>query len=142
MDDGMQSIDRRLLLGAGASTLLGLPALAQQNAGADAAKPGEARSAAPAGQAKRLGEVIAEYVVGFDLKDAPPEVISRARVAFTDTVGVMLAGCRQDVSRILCDMVRLAGRTPSASIRGQSLRASPHPAAPATGAAPHAPGLT
>jgi hypothetical protein len=29
MDDRMQSIDRRLFLGAGASTLMGLPALAQ-----------------------------------------------------------------------------------------------------------------
>jgi 2-methylcitrate dehydratase PrpD len=134
----MQSIDRRLLLGAGASTLLGLPALAQQNAGADAAKPSEAKPVATAGQAKRLGEVIAEYVVGFDLKDAPPEVISRARVAVTDTVGVMLAGCRQDVSRILCDMVRLEGSAPSASIVGQSLRASPQLAALANGVATHA----
>ena len=137
MDDRMLSIDRRLLLGAGASTLMGLPALAQQ-AGAEAAKPGEAKPAAAAGQAKRLGQVIAEYVVGFDLRDAPPEVINRARVAFTDTVGVMLAGCRQDVSHILCDMVRLEGSAPAASIVGQSLRASPQLAALANGVAAHA----
>jgi 2-methylcitrate dehydratase PrpD len=138
MDERMQSIDRRLFLGAGASTLMGLPALAQQGAGAEAAKPGEPKPAATAGQAKRLGQVIAEYVVGFELKDAPPEVISRARVAFTDTVGVMLAGSRQEVSHILCDMVRLEGSAPSASIVGQSLRASPQLAALANGVAAHA----
>jgi 2-methylcitrate dehydratase PrpD len=138
MDEWMQSIDRRLFLGTSASTLMALPALAQQNAGAEAAKPSESKPAATGEQAKRLGRVIAEYVVGFDLKDAPPEVIDRARVAFTDTLGVMLAGCRQDVSRILCDMVRLEGSAPSASIVGQSLRASPQLAALANGVAAHA----
>jgi 2-methylcitrate dehydratase PrpD len=137
MDEGMQSIDRRLLLGAGASTLMGLPALAQQ-AGSEATRPSEPNRAAPAAPGKRLGQVVAEFVVGFDLKEAPPEVIDRARVAFTDTVGVMLAGCRQEVSQILCDMVRLEGSTPSASIVGQSLRASAQLAALANGVATHA----
>jgi hypothetical protein len=45
MDDRMQSIDRRLFLGAGASTLVGLPALAQQNASGEGAKLGEAKPA-------------------------------------------------------------------------------------------------
>jgi 2-methylcitrate dehydratase PrpD len=138
MDDRMQSIDRRLFLGAGASTLMGLPAFAQQGAGGEAAKPSEPKPAANAGQTKRLGQVIAEYVVGFELRDAPPEAINRARVAFTDTVGVMLAGSRQEVSHILCDMVRLEGSAPSASIVGQSLRASPQLAALANGVAAHA----
>ena len=140
MDEPMQSIDRRLFLGAGASTLMGLPALAQQ--GGEAPKASEPKSAEPkpaaAGQGKRLGQVIADYVVGFELKDAPAVAIDRARVAFTDTVGVMLAGSRQDVSHILCDMVRLEGSTPSASIVGQSLRASPQLAALANGVAAHA----
>jgi 2-methylcitrate dehydratase PrpD len=135
MDERMQSVDRRLFLGAGASTLMGLPALAQQGTGAPAQKPSEPKPAAPD---KRLGQVVAEFAVGFDLKDAPPEVINRARVAFTDTVGVMLAGCRQEVSQILCDMVRLEGSTPSASIVGQSFRASPQLAALANGVATHA----
>jgi 2-methylcitrate dehydratase PrpD len=135
MDDRMQSIDRRLFLGAGASTLLALPALAQ-NASGETSKASEPKPAA--GQAKRLGQVIAEYIVGFDLKDAPAVAIDRARVAFTDTVGVMLAGSRQEVSHILCDMVRLEGSAPSASIVGQSLRASPQLAALANGVAAHA----
>jgi len=36
--------------------------------------------------------IIADFVTGFDLQHAPPLVIDRARVAFVDTVGVMLAG--------------------------------------------------
>jgi 2-methylcitrate dehydratase PrpD len=142
MDERMQSIDRRLFLGAGASTLMGLPALAQ-GAPAEAAKPSDPKSSdskppAAAPQGKRLGQVVAEFVVGFDLKEVPPEVINRARVAFTDTVGVMLAGCRQEVSQILCEMVRLEGSAPAASIVGQSLRASPQLAALANGVAAHA----
>jgi 2-methylcitrate dehydratase PrpD len=64
--------------------------------------------------------------------------VDRARVALTDTVGVMLAGSRQEVSHILCDMVRLEGSAPSASIVGQSLRASAQLAALANGVAAHA----
>src|SRR5580704_16210104 len=126
MDDSgrIQSIDRRLFLGASASTLLAMPALAQNEAKPDEAKPGETKPAAPAPDAKRLSQMVAEFVAGFDLKTVPQVVIDRARVAITDTVGVMLAGSRQDVSHILCDMVRLEGATPSASIVGQSLRTS------------------
>jgi 2-methylcitrate dehydratase PrpD len=143
MDDRMQSIDRRLFLGAGASTLMALPALAQQGPGGEAPKASEPKPSVskPAGTAvegKRLGQVVAEFVVGFELKDAPAVAIDRARVAFTDTVGVMLAGCRQEVSTILCDMVRLEGSAPAASIVGQSLRASPQLAALANGVAAHA----
>jgi 2-methylcitrate dehydratase PrpD len=50
----------------------------------------------------------------------------------------MLAGSRQEVSHILCDMVRLEGSAPSASIVGQSLRASAQLAALANGVAAHA----
>ena len=127
MDEMMQSIDRRkLFIGAGASTLLAMPALAQQGAGD--AKPVDAKP--PTGMpAKRLSEVIADFVTGFDLEKAPPELIDRARIAVTDTIGVMLAGSRQEVSQILCDMVRAEASTPAASIVGQSLRASPQLAA-------------
>ncbi|HEY6259549.1 MAG TPA: MmgE/PrpD family protein [Xanthobacteraceae bacterium] len=147
MDQGnvKQSIDRRLFLGAsvmgasilgtGASTLLGVPALAQQ--GPADSKQVDVKPSAGI-NAKRLSEVIAEFVTGFDLKTVPPELIDRARVGITDTVGVMLAGSRQEVSAILCDMVRHEGSAPSASIVGQSLRASPQLAALANGVAAHA----
>ena len=48
MDDRTQSIDRRLFLGAGASTLMALPALAQQTTGAETPKPSEPKPAATA----------------------------------------------------------------------------------------------
>jgi 2-methylcitrate dehydratase PrpD len=134
MDGLTQSIDRRLMLGMSASTLLGMPgmALAQQ----EAAKTGSDNG--PSAGGKRLSQLIADFIVSFNLKSVPPEVIERARVGIIDTVGVMLAGCRQDVSRILCEMVKLEGSAPAASIVGQSFKASPQLAALANGVAAHA----
>jgi 2-methylcitrate dehydratase PrpD len=128
------SVDRRIFLGAGASALLAAPgvALAQQ-------KPAEESSERePADRARKVSRILAEFVAGFDLKQAPPDVIARARVGFIDTVGVMLAGSRQEVARIVCDMVKLEASAPTASIVGQSLRASPQLAALANGVAAHA----
>jgi hypothetical protein len=84
------------------------------------------QTAVPAGIAagKTLSERLADFVAGFDLKRVPPEVIDRARVAFIDTVGVMLAGSREEVSRLACDMVRAEGAAPAATVVGQSLRTS------------------
>ena len=130
------AIDRRLFLGAGVSALMTLPALAQQSA--EPGKSNETKPVPPAAPSKHLSEVIADFVVDFDLKNAPAEAIDRARIAFTDTLGVMLAGCRQDVSRILCDMVRLEGSKPEATVVGQSFKASPQLAALANGVASHA----
>jgi 2-methylcitrate dehydratase PrpD len=126
------SLDRRLFLGASALTLLGVSnaALAQQQT-AGTAKAADA-------EGKKLTQVIADFVAGFDLKAVPPEVINRARVAFIDTTGVMLAGSREEVSHIALDMVKLEGSTPAVGIVGQSLRASPQLAALANGVAAHA----
>jgi 2-methylcitrate dehydratase PrpD len=137
--DRNDAINRRMLLGAGTSVLLAMPgvAWAQQDPAAEL-KKSDKEPVLPAGRAKTLSRVVAEYVAGFDLKSVPAEVIERARTGFIDTIGVMLAGSRQDVSRILCDMVRLEGSTPSVSIVGQSLRASPQLAALANGVAAHA----
>src|SRR5438093_8585125 len=123
-------IDRRHFLGAGVLTLGALTSLpkaawAQQ---ALAAEPG----------AKPLSRVLAEFVAGFELKNAPPEVIDRARVAFIDTMGVMLAGSREEVAHLAVDMVKAEGSTPAAGIVGQSQRASPQLAALANGVAAHA----
>jgi len=135
MDEEMQAMDRRLFLGAGAMTVLGMPGIAraQQSAAEGSAGPG-----GPPPPARRLSERIAEFIIGFELKEAPPEVIERARVGLIDTVGVMLAGCRQDVSRILGEMVKLEASAPSASVVGQSFKASAQLAALANGVAAHA----
>ena len=61
------SVDRRLLLGASAAAVLGASrALAQP---APAARPAE-----PLPGGKKLAQLTAEYVAGFDLKNVPPEV--------------------------------------------------------------------
>jgi 2-methylcitrate dehydratase PrpD len=87
---------------------------------------------------KKLSELIADFVVGFDLKNAPPLAIERTRLAFTDTIGVMLAGSREHVTQIACEMVKQEGSAPAAGVVGQSFRASPQLAALANGVAAHA----
>ena len=94
-----------------------------QKAGADTAKP---------------TQLLAEFIAGFDLKQAPPLAVERARTAFIDTMGVTLAGSRSEPAALMLEMVKLEGATPTASIVGQSLRTSPQLAALANGVASHA----
>src|SRR5262249_58203760 len=108
------SIDRRLLLGAfgaaGAVTVLGQPVLAQ-----------DAKSEAkPDATAKRLSDTIADFVVDLDPKSLPPLAIERARLAFIDTLAVMLAGSREEGSELVCEMVRQEGAAPKVLVVGQS----------------------
>ena len=51
-----------------------------------------AQQAAPARSAKKQAEMIAEFVSAYDLAKAPPELVERVRVAFVDTIGVMIGG--------------------------------------------------
>jgi hypothetical protein len=122
------SLDRRRLLEAGAIATAALTTV--QWPGFALAQ--ETRAAAAGAAAKTLSERLADLIVGFDLKRVLPEVIDRARVAFIDTLGVMLAGSREDVARLACDMVRAEGAAPAATVVGQSLRTSPQLAALAT----------
>src|SRR3954447_8928988 len=122
-------LDRRHFLGASALTLgavtnLGLPVSAR------------AQSADPGG--KKLSQLLAEFIAAFDLKAVPPDVVDRARVAFIDTTGVMLAGSREEVAHLILDVVKLEGATPAATVVGQSMRTSPQLAALANGVAAHA----
>ncbi len=121
-------IDRRLLLGAaGALGLVGTSALAQET------KP----EAKPAEAAKKLSDTIADFVVGFDIKKVPAVGIERARLAFIDTMAVMLAGSREQGSDLVCEMVKQEGAAPKVSVIGQSFRTSPQLAALANGVAAH-----
>jgi 2-methylcitrate dehydratase PrpD len=121
--------DRRVFLAGGSAlALIGASnsALAQQSGG----------KAAAAG--KRLRQMLAEFVAGFDLRQVPPSVIERARVAFVDTIGVSVAGSHEEVSHIVAEMVKAEGSAPQCTVIGQSLRASPQLAALANGVANHA----
>ena len=121
--------DRRLFLaGTGALALMttGGAAFAQQEGGKAAAS------------GRQLRQMLADFVVGFDIKQVPPEVIERARVAFIDTIGVSVAGSHEEVAHIVAEMVKAEGSSPQCTIVGQSLRASPQLAALANGVANHA----
>ena len=87
---------------------------------------------------KKISAVMADYIAGFDLASAPPTVVDRARIAFIDTIGVMLAGSHEEVSHLMVEMVKEEASAPQATIVGQSLRASPQLAALADGVASHA----
>jgi hypothetical protein len=98
----MKSIDRRAFLGASTATILGLPSMAEaQQGGVGPSTPDVTAAAIAAGDRKTLSEVIADFVSRFELKDAPPVVIERARIAFIDTIGVMLAGSQLPPSDIV-----------------------------------------
>ena len=134
-----ESIDRRAFLGAGTATILGLPSMAQaQQSGAAPSADTATAAAVAAGNRKTLSELIANFVTGFELKDAPPVVVERTRVAFIDTIGVMLAGSQLPPADIVCDVIKLDGSAPAATIVGRSLRAAPRFAALANGVADHA----
>jgi 2-methylcitrate dehydratase PrpD len=116
------------LVGGGltASPLAGWPVAAQ------------AQQTAASAAAIKPAQAIAEFIVNFDLKTAPPIVIDRARVAFVDTIGVMLAGSQHPPTDIICDMIKLEGSVLAATIVGRPLRASPQLAALANGVSGHA----
>jgi 2-methylcitrate dehydratase PrpD len=132
--DKVASIDRRLFLGGGAAALAGMTGAAQ----AQQPKAGGQKKGGAAMPDKTISQSIAAYIEGFDLKAVPPAAVERARIAFIDTIGVMLAGSQEEVSHILVDMVKAEGTAPAATLVGQSLRASPQLAALANGVAAHA----
>jgi 2-methylcitrate dehydratase PrpD len=125
------TIDRRLFLGAaGALTLVGQPALAQE-------AKSEMKTETKTTEAKRLSDTIADFVVGFDATTLPPLAMERVRLAFIDTFAVMLAGSREEGTGIVCEMVQQEGAAPKVSVIGQSFRTSPQLAALANGVAAH-----
>src|SRR5262245_26509399 len=126
------NFDRRTLLGASALTLVGMTgqALAQQAPAA--------RTTMTEADAKKISQVVADYIAGFDLKTAPPAAVERARIAFIDTIGVMLAGSHEEVAHIMVEMVKAEASAPQATVVGSALRTTPQLAALANGVASHA----
>ncbi|MGH7391925.1 MAG: MmgE/PrpD family protein [Candidatus Rokuibacteriota bacterium] len=81
---------------------------------------------------------LAEFVVKSTLDDCPPEALARVRRAALDSLGVMLAGAREPVARIVREVARAEGGVPLCTVVGSSLRTAPGWAALANGAAGHA----
>jgi 2-methylcitrate dehydratase PrpD len=128
------ALDRRHFLGASALTLVIMPGgVFAQQAGQQAG-----RGAMPDGEAKTISQQVGDYIAGFDIKTVPQPAIDRARIAFIDTIGVMLAGSHEEVAHIVAEMVKAEASAPQATVVGTSLRASPQLAALANGVAAHA----
>jgi 2-methylcitrate dehydratase PrpD len=123
-------VDRRKFLVVSAATLVASAGAARAQA-PQAAKGGETAATKPTAR-------VVDFVANFDLAQAPPLAIERARIAFIDTIGVMLAGSRSDPAAIVLELVRAEGAAPAVGIVGQSLRSSPQLAALANGVAAHA----
>src|ERR1051325_564065 len=70
----------------------------------------------PAPGGPRPAQASAGFIASFDLKSAPPVVIDRARVAFVDTVGVMLAGSQHRPTDLICDIIKAEGSAPAATV--------------------------
>ena len=111
-DDGL---DRRLFL-AGVAAMAGLPGVAMAQG-------------APAAEQRMLSDRIASFITGFDLKNVPPLAIERARAAFVDTVGVMLAGVSSEPASIIREVVTSEGAAERATIVGTIFRTSAQSAA-------------
>ena len=127
--DNGHPFDRRLFLaGSAALALGGAPgvATAQQSGGK------------PAAPDKQLRQILAEFIVGFDLKQVPPQVVERARVALIDTIGVAVAGSHEEVAHLVAGMVQAEDSSPQCAVIGQVFKASPQLAALANGVANHA----
>jgi 2-methylcitrate dehydratase PrpD len=133
-EDGSNPLDRRIFLGTGTAAIVALPSIA---AAQQQQQSGGATPVAAAREGKTAGESIADFISGFDLKTVPAVVVDRSRVAFLDTVGVMLAGSQLPPADIVCDVVKLAGSEPAATVVGRPLRATPQLAALANGVAGH-----
>ena len=126
---GTSGLDRRLFLATTAASLL--PASTDIS---QAQQP----QRAPAASGPALAQGIAQFTLAFDLKSAPPELLERSRIAFIDTIGVMLGGAHEEVAALARDMIIAEASAPRATIASSALRASPQLAAMANGVAAHA----
>ncbi len=86
--------------------------------------------------AMNLTERLARFVAG--TTDVPAEARLQARRAVLDTLGVILAGSREEASRIVAGWVREQGGVPEASVLGHGFRAALAEAALANGVSGHA----
>jgi 2-methylcitrate dehydratase PrpD len=90
-----------------------------------------------AGAERLISAAVAEFVSGMAIAAVPPAAVARARRAFVDTTGVMLAGSRLPAAGIVAEMIRGEDAAPAAGIAGGTLRTSAQLAALANGVAAH-----
>lgn len=81
---------------------------------------------------------LAERIVATRLQDVSPEALRWSKVALLDTVGVMLAGAREDAPRLLGAVVDGFTRNDGCLVYGSGHRAAPLDAALVNATAAHA----
>jgi 2-methylcitrate dehydratase PrpD len=81
---------------------------------------------------------IAAWVERFSIEDTAPDVKTAAREALLDTIGVILAGAPEPVTRIVASVVAAEGARPVADQLGATLRTSAEGAALVNGTSGHA----
>jgi 2-methylcitrate dehydratase PrpD len=81
---------------------------------------------------------IASFIVKSRLEDFPVRAVDVAKTAMLDTIGVALAGSREDAGLIAARLVREEGSRPETTVYGQGFKAAAQAAAFANGIAAHA----
>lgn len=88
--------------------------------------------------AQMITERLAQFVVETKVSDIPEAILTGARDALIDTVGVALAGTLEPVAGIAARWIRDLGARPQATFWGGELATSPVEAAFANGVCAHA----
>lgn len=86
----------------------------------------------------KLTADLSEFVAAARRAPAPEPVQEAARLHLLDTLGVMVAGSREPVSRVIQAYVAESGSRPQCTLLGVPLKASPMLASLANGTAAHA----
>ena len=85
-----------------------------------------------------LALILAERALGMNTQSLSPELIARAKIAISDTIGVTLLGASSDTAQIARQAASITQKHGPATILGTTLRASEPDAAFANGIAGHA----
>ena len=83
-------------------------------------------------------EILARFVAEAGYDQLPPEAVTAARRAVLDTVGVALAGSREECGRIAASLAAEEGGAPEAAVLGAALRLPATRAALVNGVFAHA----
>jgi len=86
----------------------------------------------------KITQRLAEFVACTQSGAIPAEAREQARRAFLDTLGVTLAGCREDAGRIAAEIVREQGGVEDSSVLGHCFGAPASEAALVNGTSAHA----
>ena len=96
------------------------------------------RRAMAGDQTSAASAKVAKFVVSFNINDVPDAVVRRGCDVILDTIGVALAGSREEAAHLIQGIVKTEASAPRVGLIGTSIRASPQLAALANGVAAHA----